>query len=213
MITISCKDDGFTVQGTFDMGYMGLYSDGQIQILDKNEEVRQWDIVTAALDAQHCTDAELSAFLTDYYNALEQKISQNRKFVNDNFLVRIYTDMEACGLEFWEYDELTIRSALPEDPDEMVYPPKWDVMRPIEEEYEASPNDGTVQKTDAEAVLREHFPMFHWDALLDSIEPEYLTFEDRNVSFQCSDGFGNVILCGAYDRLDEQLMFRDWHNF
>ncbi len=213
MITISCTKNEFTVQGTFDMGYMGIYADEQIHILAKNDEVRRWRSVTAALNAEHCTDAELAAFLTDHFNALEQKISRNRKSINDNFLVRLFTDMDACGLEFWEYDELTVQSALPEDPDEMVYPPKWDIMKQLQEEYDASPNDGTALKMDAEAVLRQHFPMFNLDALLDFVVPEYLTLDDRGISFQCSDALGNVILCSAYDRLDEHFVFTDWHNF
>ena len=41
---------------------------------------------------------------------------------------------------------------------------------------------------------------------------EYLSLEDGNIAFQCSDGFGAELLCGAYDVLDESLTFQEWHN-
>ena len=41
---------------------------------------------------------------------------------------------------------------------------------------------------------------------------EYLSLEDGNIAFQCSDGFGAELLCGAYDVLDESLAFQEWHN-
>ena len=42
---------------------------------------------------------------------------------------------------------------------------------------------------------------------------ENICFFDTDISFQCSDGFDNAILCGAYDNLDAELRFTDWHNF
>ena len=64
-----------------------------------------------------------------------------------------------------------------------------------------------------EAILRRNFPSLDWDALLASIQPEHLSLEDGKIAFQCSDGFGEGLLCGAYDKLDEKLTFTDWQNY
>jgi len=40
-----------------------------------------------------------------------------------------------------------------------------------------------------------------------------LTLCDGSIAFQCSDAFDEAILCGAYAELDEELSFKDWHNF
>ena len=64
-----------------------------------------------------------------------------------------------------------------------------------------------------ESTLRELYPMFNFDAFIKCIVPENICFFDTDISFQCSDGFDNAILCGAYDNLDEELRFTDWHNF
>lgn len=55
--------------------------------------------------------------------------------------------------------------------------------------------------------------MLDWDTLISSVVPEVLGLDDGYVSFQCSDNFGMEIMCVAYDCLNEQLVFTDWHNF
>lgn len=127
-------------------------------------------------------------------------------------MILAFEDWEACGYPFWEISGLTRSEFLPPDPDENVYNPYWDEMNALESAYQDAPNDGTQEKADVEAVLRKNFPALDWDALLTSIEPEYLSLEDGNIAFQCSDGFGAELLCGAYDVLDESLTFQEWHN-
>ena len=75
------------------------------------------------------------------------------------------------------------------------------------------PNNGTVQKPNVEARLRELFPMFDFDGFFQSIIPEYVVLREEYISFQCSDGWGQELLCSAYDMLDEDLTFLEWHNF
>lgn len=151
--------------------------------------------------------------LAEYINQFEKKIQENIKQVNSNFLINIFTDMKSCGSEFWEIDELTIPEALPENPEENVYEPHCDEMKALKMEYSNTPNDGSIAKTDVEPILRKKFPMFNWDRLLKGIIPECLGIEDGYISFQCSDDLNYSILCGAYDCLDENLQFTDWHNF
>ena len=213
MVKVFADGGSFRVEGKFDFGYIGLYQDEQIEIQEDYGEIKSWDFVSEALDTETCTDDELADFLTEYINGLEQKIQKNIKQVNDNFLLKVFEDMEACGAEFWDIPELTIADALPENPSETVYQPNHDRLLPVYLEYRDSANDGSIEKTDVEALLRELYPMFNFDAFLAGIVPENICFFDTDISFQCSDKFDQAILCGAYDNLDEALRFTDWHNF
>lgn len=213
MIKIKVINGEIKINGTFDFGYMGVYKDDQIGIYSDLEEIKTWSIITSRLDTASCSDNEIADCLTAYYNEFEKRVQQNRKQVNDNFLLNIMADMEACGCPFWEIDEITVKNALPSDPDEEVYQPHWDRMTELKKEYDETPNDGTVEKTDIEATLKQLFPMLDLDKLVTNIIPESLGLSDGRVSFQCSDNFGEQILCSAYDDLDEQLTFTDWHNF
>lgn len=212
MIEIKVINGEIKVDGTFDFGYMGMYKGSQIGTSDL-QEIKSWDIITSRLDAENCSDDEIADCLTKYYNEFEKRIQQNRKQVNDNFLLKIITDMEAAGFPFWEIEEITIKDALPPQPDEEVYEPHWGDITSLNKEYDDTPNDGTIEKTDVETALKKFYPMLDWDKLIASVVPEYVGLFDSYVSFQCSDNFGNRILCGAYDSLDERLTFTDWHNF
>ena len=79
--------------------------------------------------------------------------------------------------------------------------------------YFEMPNDGSTPKGHIETVLRACFPMFDLDYFIENIEPEYIGLSDGEISFQCSDSFDELILCGAYAVIDEELSFSDWHNF
>ena len=211
MLDIQIHGGEVRISGCFDCGYMGLYDGEKIHLYDKPDRLRDWKTVRERLGPD-CSDDALSACLTEYFNAFEEKIRKNRKQVNDNFLILAFEDWEACGYPFWEISGLTRSEFLPPDPDENVYNPYWDEMNALESAYQDAPNDGTQEKPDVEAVLRKNFPALDWDALLTSIEPEYLSLEDGNIAFQCSDGFGEELLCGDYDVLDESLAFQEWHN-
>lgn len=213
MISINIVADELKITGTFNFGYAGIYLDDKIQIIDTIDEIREWNIVCDVLDSENCTDKEIVQFLTDYFNDFEKKIEANLKSVNDNFLLKVFLDMEACGNEFWGIDDLTIKEHMPSGDDIDVYEPYWDVMKKLAEDYGKTPNDGSVAKEDIEGILRKNYPMFNFDEFLSNIIPESLSLSDGSVSFQCSDNFDNAILCSAYDNLDEQLCFTDWHNF
>ena len=59
------EEDGIKISGSINLGYIGKFSDSQIEIEDSPKEIREWDIVTENLDA-NCTDEELS--ITDWHN-------------------------------------------------------------------------------------------------------------------------------------------------
>lgn len=217
MITIQIQNKEVKVQGTFNMGYMGVYKDDDISLGagDSLEDIKLWDILSDNLDMEHCTNEDIARFLTDYFNEFEKKIQQNSKQVNDNFLINVFSNMADCGLAFWENEKITIQDKLPDDPEEKVYQPYWEEMDEILTEYDDVPNDGSLKKTDVEALIRKNFPMLDLDALLTSIEPECLNLDDGCICFQCFDNFDfdHKIMCAAYDELDENLAFSDWHNF
>lgn len=213
MIKVFADNGLFRIEGEFDFGYIGTYKNEQIEIQEDSDEIRSWEYVSEALNTETCTDDELADFLTEYINGVEKKIQKNIKQVNDNFLLKVFENMEACGSEFWDTEELTIPDAMTENPEDTVYQPNHDTLLKLSLEYRDSANDGSLVKTDVETTLRKLYPMFNFDAFIKSIVPENICFFDTDISFQCSDGFDNAILCGAYDNLDAELRFTDWHNF
>ena len=213
MISVKIVGDQLIIEGTFDMGYIGIYQNAQIGIVDELDDVKQWSVVTNNIGTDDCSEKTLEVFLTNYFNEFENKIHANVKQVNDNFLLRAVTDMESCGNEFWSCEELVVKDKMPENPEEEVYQPNWNMMSELQEKYYQSPNNGSEKKEDIESILRTGYPMFNFDVFIRNIKPESLTFMDGQIAFQCSDGFGKIILCCAYDVLDEKLTFTDWHNF
>lgn len=208
MFTITIDETrALHVKGSFDFGYAGTYTDDQISFVDTLDEIREWKAVPA--DA---SDEEILSYLNTYFNAFQEKILHNIKQVNDNFLLWLLVEMDAVGNEFWKIPALTVSSELPEDPQES-YKRSADTLERIRQEYVYSPNDGSMEKSDVEAFIRQNYPMLNLDGLLNAVVPECVCLMEGHVSFQCSDNLGLEILCSAYDELDENLAFTDWHNF
>ena len=213
MIEIQVRDEVVQITGSLDLGYMGRYKDSEIMLYDDTPEtIRRWRIVRDRV-GEDASDEAVSACLTEYFNAFAQKIAKNRKQINDNFLIRVFFDMQIISYPFWEIKGLTRREFLPPNPEKTVYQPFGEAWRAAEPAYWQTPNDGSLDKPEIEARLRRDFPALNLDALLESIVPECAVLADGRISFQCSDGFGEEILCGAFDTMDETLAFLDWHNF
>lgn len=151
-------------------------------------------------------------FITKHFNEYIDKVEKNIKQINDTFLLKVFLDMDATGSAFWKIDELTIIDKMPDDCDN-IYEPYWNEMSRLEQEYAETANDGSIQKEDIEKILRKNYPMFNFEAFIEGIVPEVVCLSEDGLSFQCSDRFGDAILCGAYDELDENLCFTEWHNF
>ena len=213
-IKIYIKDGEIKIQGTINLGYIGLFKDSQIEILDSLEEIREWDIVEDNLD-KNCPDEEIIAFLNKYFNDFIQKIEENIDNINGTFLLQVFFDMDNCENDFMVIDGLF-------DEEKLLYGNEEDIAEiynPVRaglnslSGYLETPNDGTVPKGHLESLLRSFYPMFNLDHFLENIIPENIGLSDGEISFQCSDNFDNLILCGAYAVLDEDLAFSDWHNF
>ncbi len=213
-ISITLKDGEINIQGTINLGYIGTFADEEIEIDDTLEEIREWDIVQDNLD-EDCTDEELIAFLNKYFNEFADKITRNIDNINGTFLLQTFTDMECNEIDFMEIEELFLEDKLPYGNEEDIaelYNFARDGMRSLVP-YLESPNDGCIPKGHIEALLRSFFPAFDFDCFIANIVPEVVTLCDGSIAFQCSDAFDEAILCGAYAELDEELSFKDWHNF
>ncbi len=213
-LKIYLEDGEIKIQGSIDLGYIGLFDDSQIDIETSLDEIREWDIVEENLDA-NCTDDELIDFLNEYYNRFIKKIKKNIDNINGTFLLYVFTDMDSCENIFMVIDGLF-------DEEKLIYGNEEDIAEiynPVRQglytlsPYLESPNDGTIPKGHLESLLRSFYPMFNFDHFLENIVPEYIGLDDGEISFQCSDDFDCAILCGAYAVLDEELAFSDWHNF
>ena len=213
-LKIYLEDGEIKIQGSIDLGYIGLFDDSQIDIETSLEEIREWDIVEENLD-EDCSDDELIDFLNEYYNRFIRKIEKNIDNINGTFLLHVFTDMDSCENNFMVIDGLF-------DEEKLIYGNEEDIAEiynPVRQglytlsPYLESPNDGTIPKGHLESLLRSFYPMFDFDHFLENIVPEYIGLDDGEISFQCSDDFDCAILCGAYAVLDEELAFSDWHNF
>ena len=213
-LKIYLEDGEIKIQGSIDLGYIGLFDDSQIDIETSLEEIREWDMVEENLD-EDCSDDELIDFLNEYYNRFIRKIEKNIDNINGTFLLHVFTDMDSCENNFMVIDGLF-------DEEKLIYGNEEDVAEiynPVRQglytlsPYLESPNDGTIPKGHLESLLRSFYPMFDFDHFLENIVPEYIGLDDGEISFQCSDDFDCAILCGAYAVLDEELAFSDWHNF
>lgn len=213
-LKIYLEDGEIKIQGSIDLGYIGLFDDSQIDIETSLEEIREWDIVEENLD-EDCSDDELIDFLNEYYNGFIRKIEKNIDNINGTFLLYVFTDMDSCENNFMVIDGLF-------DEEKLIYGNEEDIAEiynPVRQglytlsPYLEAPNDGTIPKGHLESLLRSFYPMFDFDHFLENIVPEYIGLDDGEISFQCSDDFDCAILCGAYAVLDEELAFSDWHNF
>jgi len=214
MIKIYLEDDELKVSGSIDLGYIGVFRDSEIEILDSPKEIREWDIVEENLDPD-CTDEELIDFLNKFFNDFAKKISKNIDNINGTFLLYVFTDMDSCESDFMMIDDLFIEENLRYGNEEDIA----EIYNPVREglnslaPYLEAPNDGSIPKGHLESLLRSFYPMFNFDCFLGNITPETIGLADGEISFQCSDEFDRAILCGAYAVIDEELCITDWHNF
>ncbi len=213
-LEITLEDGEIKISGSLNLGYIGIFEDEQIELDDTLEEIREWDIVTENLD-EDCTDEEIIKFLNQYFNSFADRITQNIDNINNTFLLYVFDDMRNMETDFREIDELYIeeKNYFSSEMDISEIYERTSPMLVTYAPYFEMPNDGRVSKAYVETVLRACFPMFDLDCFIRNIEPECIGLSDGSISFQCSDGFDNVILCGAYAVIDEELSFSDWHNF
>ena len=230
MIEVKVIDNEFVIKGSFSLGIAGTYvneefGSDQIQILDDYEDVIEdyteghyaWHVLEPFLAGKELNEETVSRAIGEYYNAVEIKVQECIQQINSNLLVNVFDDYVGCGKKFWEIEGAYIKEKMPKCQEnayfEVICEPYLDEISALYDEYDGTPNNNTLEKKDVEARLREMFPMFNMDALIQSVKPEHLTLGGKKFSFQCSDSWDSQIMCGAYDKLDEDFTFTDWHNF
>lgn len=217
------EEEMFKAKGTFKLGIAGTYEnkdfDDEVISIDEdmleNIQERDEEWVGPLLPFIKSDEPEeIAKGLEEYYNQLEKRAAENEKQINDNILFNLFENMEGCSYPFWEVDGLVSKEFLKshdeDELDELIYGDEQ--ISELFDFFDDSPNNGSVEKPDIEAKIREMYPMFELDKFIKLIEPEVLHLNGRYFSFQFSDGWDGEIACGAYDELDENFTFSDWHN-
>lgn len=224
MVEIICQDGKFLAKGSFTMGLAGTYvnesfEDESITVhltldyilkeLDNENSFRMKPLFPYLKDKPR-DGSSIAKGLAEYYNQKEKEAAEHVKEINDNLLFHLFWNLEACGFEFREIEEAVAEGCDTDDLDDDPY-----VNSKVFEYsnyFDERPNNGTRERVDFEAKLREWFPMFNFDGLYRSIEQEGMTLDGRFISFQFSDTWGAMLYECAYDRFDENFTSCDWHN-
>ena len=230
MIEIKYEDGKFHAKGTFSIVIAGVYEnkdfdEGNITIdielddvLDALQEEKSFEFepLRSYLKDKGEDGAAIAKGLADYYNQKETEIKENVKQINDCILYHMFDDLEACGYPFWEIEEAILPGSLDgydmDNLETQIYDTQESISSWGFKAFYKQPNNGTLEKPDIEGRLRQQYPMFNFDGLYASMEQDCLYLTGRFMSFQFSDGWGEQLLCAAYDEFDENLTSTDWHN-
>lgn len=236
MVRVKCENGKFLIKGTFDMGIAGVfenkeYGEGNIELDSFNDEVEK--LLMYTLDSPFSNkDSEMKRFfadvprdaaslakaMEDYLNKKEDEVQKNIKQINDYFLYKVIEDWVDCETPFWECEQ----AILPEYADkydeeayEQLYSDEelCEAVDALYAEYNDSPNDGSLVKTDVEALAKKWFPMFDFDGLVKNIHPDALVFNKNGISVQISDEWDCQFYCSACVDFDENLAPNGWNNF
>lgn len=225
MVTVIYDEDEeiFKAKGTFKLGFQGVYEnksyDDEVISIDEdileNIQERDEEFVGPLLPfIKSDKPEEIAKGIEEYINQLEKRVAENEKQINDCVLYNLFMDMEGCGYPFWELKGLTdeefLKSHKKDDLDELIYGDEQ--ISDLSDYFDESPNNGSVEKPDVAARIHELYPMFKLDKFIGSFKPESLHFNGSEFSFQFSDGWNGELACGAYDRLEDDFTFTDWHN-
>ena len=210
MLNIKCEDGKFIASGSFEMKGICVYKDEQIKIpfsfddicklLDRDSNYIYKDLKNELLKVDR-SEEEYASVLTKFYNNLEKQVLENSEKITSEFLKMIFDDMYQSGNEFWNCLDL-VKDEYKDN--------KFSCEKVYSVDFVKCFNlkDETFIK-----ALKEKLPMFDFDKFFSWIVPEFLSLNKNSISYQCSDSFGKIILCGAYSQLDEKLNCIDWHNF
>lgn len=225
MIDVICDNGIFKAKGSFSLGIAGVFTnedfDGEMisfddDLLDLIIERDEFFVEPLLPFIKSDDPDEIAKGIAEYCNQKEREIAANVKQINDCILFHLFDDIEACGYPFWEIKEAVLPGYLEkysEDKyDSVVYCHQDGGIYGLNDYFDDKPNNGTLEKPDVEAMIRKRYPMFNLDGFIKSLEPESLYFNGRFMSFQFSDGWGAELACAAYDELDENFTFGDWHN-
>ena len=203
--TISVEDGEYVIKGSFDFGYIGTYKDAQIQMGDE-----VWELVEDTI-GEDCSDEELGAFLTQYFNDFAERIAKNIHIINGMFLLRLFRNMEKRALDLREMEDLYLADQDPYDETVDIYEAVKDKVKEFEKNIripQSDSNEEVLTAKDFKAI----FPMFDFDKFLENIVPVTLTFDNGTIAFHCAETFGSMLSHHSYDVLNEELHFTKWES-
>ena len=223
MVQVTVKGGEYSVKGTFDFGYIGLFRDKQIDLSNLKdtvlvpEEKRRgswWDKTAAVYGIKGTSDEAISEALTNYINSFEANVQKHIREINNNLIAKMAEQWQDCATPFWEAsDELFLPERMVEFETIQETNDFDDTIWQIVNDYIDQPNNGTMEKCDAEAEMRRIFPQFDWDKFLSNMKPGCVSTEyDGHIGFDINDGFGSGIFCEAVAELDDELRFLRWDN-
>ena len=203
--TISVEDGEYVIKGSVDFGYIGTYKDAQIQMGDE-----VWELVEDTI-GEDCSDEELGAFLTQYFNDFAERIAKNIHIINGMFLLRLFRNMEKRELDLREMEDLYLAEQDPYDETVDIYEAVKDKVKEFEKNIripQSDSNEEVLTANDFKAI----FPMFDFDKFLENIVPVTLTFDNGTIAFHCAETFGSTLSHHSYDVLNKELRFTKWES-
>ena len=218
------EQDIFLAKGTFEFGVIGIfenneYGEGNISLSDDSMDMildYDWKEYTPLI-GQCGEDADkIASFLEKYYNQKEEEIRENKKQLDDCFWCFIFNELYACEYPFWEIEEAIAPQYRGRDWEaelQTIYADNAELFNQLEETFlKGSPNNGTIQKIDAEKELRRIFYMFNFEGLAQEVKRDYIVFEGPSISPQVTDNWGGDILMSALLRYNMELALVGWDN-
>ncbi len=203
--TISVEDGEYVIKGSFDFGYIGTYKDAQIQMGDE-----VWELVEDTI-GEDCSDEELGAFLTQYFNDFAERIAKNIHIINGMFLLRLFRNMEKRALDLREMEDLYLADQDPYDETVDIYEAVKDKVKEFEKNIRIPQGDSNEEVLTANE-FKAIFPMFDFDKFLENIVPVTLTFDNGTIAFHCAETFGSMLSHHSYDVLNKELRFTKWES-
>lgn len=230
MIEVFCEDGVFEAIGSFSLGIAGTFVNEDFEFGNPDMiTIKNFIPCDADLDPifnnrlsdlDDIVDEEILPFiksdklddiadgLTEYINQKQDKIAENVKQINDSILYDIFCGMYGGGDKFWDLGEPWLPKYLDNfDEDEFRYVYFQNIGR-VRERYECfkgTPNDGTIEKPDVEAVILDCFPMFNLDSFIFSFKPKQVCFDGRFTVFEFC--YGDEPFLGRRGRLDGNLTY------
>lgn len=230
-IIYSKEDNAFkVVNGTVDLGYIGVYNTENITVefdmddlysnhYSNNYYEENFKPLEKYLHKDMNND-EIAKGLEDFYNDRINDICKHQIELNQLFLIHLLESDCGCAFPFWENcSDYIIKDQMPDcdedDLENVIYNNNAiNEINNIFYEIDKKHNDGEIcNLKPVEDIYKKYFPMFDLNKFLSDIQGEYLYLNGANITFQCSGkGQALEIACGAYAEITIYNSFYDWHN-
>ncbi|MBQ2802814.1 MAG: hypothetical protein IJF07_02830 [Lachnospiraceae bacterium] len=230
MIQVICEDGEFKVKGSIALGITGVHKNDTFEDDMLSIDDCSYEDICNALEAGEDfflnpllpyfekvekSEEGFASALESYYNEHLTEMQKYIKEINDCIWIHLFENLVGCAYPFWEIEQAILPEYAEnyEEDDYMeLYDKHGERIYEMFDAFYEQPNNGTVDKPDVLTELRRMFPMFNFDGLIKTIEPEGIVLKGRYMAFQFSDAWGCDLFCSAYDDMDENFTFTDWHN-